>query len=156
MIDTNVSESAQDDVAEAKRVIEQLSGSSFKVFREERKLVIGKKKMLKTSQIRKFYTAVNNITEKLNIYCFKHPGSTELPKSQPNIQDEIKFLTVKLAYQIGRNEKNDEENLVKKFEEEAKLFERINKINNIEEYRAFARYVEALVAFHKFYGGSDN
>ena len=27
--------------------------------------------------------------------------------------------------------------------------------DSVEKYEQFARYVEALVAFHKFYGGRD-
>ena len=65
---------------------------------------------------------------------------------------EIKYLKVKIAYQAGR----DKNKIVKNFVEKAKLFERIDKIgNSFAEYENFARYIEALVAYHKFYGGKD-
>lgn len=38
----------------------------------------------------------------------------------------------------------------------AKLNEAIDEIgNDIKKYKDFAKYIEALVAYHKFYGGKD-
>lgn len=56
-----------------------------------------------------------------------------------------------MAYQIGRMGTP-----VKDFNEEAKLMDWIDGIgDSVEKYQKFASYVEALVAFHKFYGGKD-
>ena len=54
---------------------------------------------LKTNQIRKFLTAVNAITNKVNVYKAKHLDATELPDE---LAGEIQFLKVKVAYQAGR------------------------------------------------------
>ena len=112
----------------------------------------GPKNMLSTSQIRKFLTAVNKITEEVNVDCIENPDDTKL---QESLQAEIKFLKVKLAYQIARS-KSKWGNPVEDFAKEAKLMEEIDAIkDSIKAYRTFARYIEALVAFHKYYGGRD-
>jgi len=104
---------------------------------------------LTTGQIRKFLTAVNSLTSKIEVCKAQNEKLEELP---PNFVMEIKYLKVKIAYQAGR----DKTKSVKNFVEKAKLFERIDKIgNSFTEYENFARYIEALVAYHKFYGGKD-
>ena len=102
---------------------------------------------LKTNQIRKFLTAVNAITNKVNVYKAKHLDATELPDE---LAGEIQFLKVKAAYQAGR------ERSVKDFMVQSKMKYRIEEIGtSISKYEEFAHYVEALVAYHKFYGGND-
>ena len=108
-----------------------------------------KKLDLTTGQIRKFLTAVNSLTSKIEVYKAQNETFKTLPE---NFVMEIKYLKVKIAYQAGR----DKNKIVKNFVEKAKLFERIDKIgNSFAEYENFARYIEALVAYHKFYGGKD-
>lgn len=100
---------------------------------------------LKTNQIRKFLTAVNAITNKVNVYKAKHLDATELPDK---LAGEIQFLKVKAAYQAGR------ERSVKDFMVQSKMKHRIEEIGtSISKYEEFAHYVEALVAYHKFHGG---
>lgn len=102
---------------------------------------------LKTNQIRKFLTAVNAITNKVNVYKAKHLDATELPNE---LAGEIQFLKVKAAYQAGR------ERSVKDFMKQSHMKQRIEAVGtSIAKYEAFAHYIEALVAYHKFYGGKD-
>jgi CRISPR-associated protein Csm2 len=102
---------------------------------------------LKTNQIRKFLTAVNAITNKVNVYKAKHLNATELPDE---LAGEIQFLKVKAAYQAGR------ERSVKDFMKQSHMKQHIEAVGtSIAKYEAFAHYVEALVAYHKFYGGKD-
>ena len=109
------------------------------------------KSMVTTSQIRKFLTAVNTVSGKVDQFKNSGKGDT-LPEE---LQMQVKFLKVKLAYQIGRAQ-GKYGNPVKDFSDAAKLMTRIDTIgNSMEKYENFARYVEALVAFHKFYGGRD-
>ena len=106
---------------------------------------------LTTGQIRKFLTAVNSLTSKITVYKAQHGQLDTLPD---NLVAEIKYLKVKIAYQAGRDKSRN--NIIKTFVEKAKLFEKIDTIgNNIQEYEKFAHYIEALVAYHKFYGGRD-
>lgn len=123
----------EDYVDEAQRVMEKLSQN--------------KNKMVTKAQIRKFLTAVNAVTGEVEQYRLSQKGA-KLPE---DLRMQVKFLKVKLAYQIGRMGTP-----VKDFNDQAKLMEWIDGIgDSIEEYQKFARYVEALVAFHKFYGGKD-
>ena len=111
------------------------------------------KKMVTTSQIRKFLTAVNTVKEKISMHRMNNKEEDDsLPVS---LQAQIKYLTVKLAYQIGRN-KGKYGNPVEEFEKEAGLMKWIDEIKgSAKEYDKFSNYIEALVAYHKFYGGKD-
>lgn len=105
--------------------------------------------LLNTSQIRKFLTAVNMVTNKVDVWHMKHGESKELPDE---LAAEIKYLKVRLAYQSGREKRTE----VKTFIEKADLFARIDAIGrDFNRYQDFAHFVEALVAYHKFYGGKE-
>lgn len=109
--------------------------------------------LVTTSQIRKFLTAVNTVTEKVNAY--KLEKTDDYDTLPVELQAQIKYLKVKLAYQIGRN-RSKWGNPVEDFEKEAGLISLIDEIkSSTKEYEKFAHYMEALVAFHKFYGGKD-
>lgn len=109
--------------------------------------------LVTTSQIRKFLTAVNTVTEKVNAY--KLEKTDDYDTLPVELQAQIKYLKVKLAYPIGRN-RSKWGNPVEDFEKEAGLISLIDGIkSSTKEYEKFAHYIEALVAFHKFYGGKD-
>lgn len=132
----------EDQVDKAQKVMEKLSGSH---------------NMVTTAQIRKFLTAVNAVTGKVDRYRNQHAGE-KVHTLPVELQAEVKYLKVKLAYQIGRARPNRREdtNPVEDFAKEAGLMEKIDEIkNSMDKYDEFARYVESLVAFHKFYGGKD-
>ena len=107
-----------------------------------------KPSMVTTSQLRRFLTAVNTVTGKVEQY---QNETSELGKLSADLAAQVKFLKVKLAYQVGRQGK-----VVADFAKEADLMAAIDSIgSDAKKYEEFARYVEALVAFHKFYGGKD-
>ena len=67
------------------------------------------------------------------------------------IASEVKYLKVKLAYQAARYRAT-----VGDFAEKAHIKERIDQIGtDMKKYEEFAHFMEALVAYHKFYGGRD-
>lgn len=106
-----------------------------------------KKNRLTTSQIRKFLIAVNTVTNKVNVYKSKNVGVQQLTDE---LATEVQYLKVKIVYQAGR------EDTVKKFVQASRLLEWIDGIGtDMKKYDEFAHYVEALVAYHKFYGGQD-
>lgn len=106
---------------------------------------------LTTGQIRKVLTAINALTNKITVYAAQNENVTELPE---NLAAEVRYLKVKIAYQVGRDKARG--NPVKNFVDKAELFKRIEAVGtNIDRYEEFARFVEALVAYHKFYGGRD-
>jgi CRISPR-associated protein Csm2 len=76
-----------------------------------------------------------------------------------NIQDDklseeicarIEYLRVRFLYEAGR------ESAVKSLVEQAGILQILKEIGNSKKnYILFNRYMEALVAFHKFNGGKD-
>lgn len=120
----------------------------------------GKPDMITTSQVRKFLTAVNTVTGKIEQYQNEHGGEKTISQE---LAAQVKFLKVKLAYQIGRADKKSKDirkasdyEKINDFEKKADLMGAIDSIGvDAEKYREFARYIEALVAFHKYYGGKD-
>lgn len=108
----------------------------------------GKQDMVTTSQARKFLTAVNTVTGKVEQYQNEHAQAEQF---SPELAAQVKFLKVKLAYQVGRGDQK-----IRSFAEKADLMAAIDSIGtDVKKYEEFARYVEALVAFHKYYGGRD-
>lgn len=100
-----------------------------------------------TSQIRKFLTAVNVVRNKVDLYKAKNKGAESLSKE---LTAEIKFLKVNLLYQAGRTD------AVKQFMTVSKLDIIIDGIgDSLARFVKFTKYVEALVAYHKFLGGRD-
>ena len=108
------------------------------------------KKDITITQIRKFLTNINSINNKVLAYESQSGEGKDLATLPLDIANEIRYLEVKLRYQCGR-EKN-----VKEFAEKGNLFVRIQAIgNDAKKYKDFAKFIEAIVAFHKFHGGKD-
>ena len=110
-----------------------------KLFRSDER-INEEKALITTSQIRKFLSAVNYLENKISA-CEK-----ELPQ---DIANEIKYLKVKLAYQVGRDSKNA--GLRNLYNEIEPLISQIG--TSKENFTKVARYIEAIVAYHKFNGG---
>ena len=67
----------------------------------------------------------------------------------------IQYLRIRIIYEQGRDDKKPY--TVKNFIKTSKLLEIISEVGNSKEnYILFARYMEALVAYHRFNGGKDN
>ena len=102
---------------------------------------------LTTSQIRKFLTAVNVVRNKVDLYIAQNKYADEL---SIELAAEAKFLKVNLLYQAGRAK------AVKDFMEISNLAAIIGDVDkNIKKFQRLCKYVEALVAYHKFMGGKD-
>lgn len=135
---------------------QQFDFESFDVVTEAEKAIEGLKYKDKnnrdridvtTSQIRKFLTAVNVVRNKVDLYKAKNKGAESLSKE---LTAEIKFLKVNLLYQAGRTA------AVKQFMTVSKLDIIIDGIgDSLARFVKFTKYVEALVAYHKFLGGRD-
>ncbi len=130
-----MTENIQDIAKEAEDIIKSLE-------KDKRGNIV-----LKTSQLRKFLTAVNTVTNKVDVWHMTHLKEKALSEE---LSAQIKYLKVKLAYQSGRSD------IVKDFSNKSKLFERINCIgSDYQKYKRFSNLMEALVAYHKYYGGRD-
>ncbi|NCC79229.1 MAG: type III-A CRISPR-associated protein Csm2 [Clostridia bacterium] len=66
------------------------------------------------------------------------------------IQSRIRYLKVRFVYESGREQD------VKEFVKKAKILEYLDEIEDSRKrFLAFAKYMEALVAYHKYHGGRD-
>lgn len=67
-----------------------------------------------------------------------------------NIVGRINYMKIHFVYEAGREEK------VRVLMEKAEILEHLDEIQgNRTQYILFSRYMEALVAYRKFYGGKD-
>lgn len=104
--------------------------------------------LLRTGHIRKFLTSVNLVRDRVEVYKMQSAEPDKLPLE---LVAEVKFLKVKLLYLAGRDK-----NIVGVFADKTGLPEMIDNIgDSTERFTEFAKYVQALGAFHKFYGGKD-
>ena len=76
--------------------------------------------------------------------------------------DKVTKLQIKMnemegkVFFIKERENKKYKNNVKELMEQSKMKHHIEEIGtSISKYEEFAHYVEALVAYHKFYGGND-
>ena len=77
------------------------------------------------------------------IVCTSEKLSTE-------IVGRIQYMKIRFVYEAGREPK------VKELVEKASLLEHLEEIGSSRtQYLLFSRYMEALVAYRKFYGGHD-
>jgi CRISPR-associated protein Csm2 len=91
---------------------------------------------LKTSQIRKFLDAVNEIKSK---------GTQE--KEGNFFRSECMLLKPKLAYAAGRQDEVKPLMTV--------LAPCIDRVHSKNDFDRFYRFVEAIIAYHRYHGGRD-
>lgn len=114
---------------------------------------VGKGKIAVTkTQLRKILTAVVSLKNKVDVEVASQiaKGVNSVECVSEEMAAEIKFLKVAVIYQGSRDEK------VNDFVTVAGLTDFIDVIgNSIRKFNIFNKYVEALVAYHKYYGGRD-
>ena len=93
--------------------------------------------LLTTSKIRHLLSLTSALFDESNV------------KRYPDLQDKIAYLRVQFVYQSGR------EFAVKDLVQQAQILEALKEVSNKETLQRFCRYMEALVAYFKFYGGKD-
>ncbi|WP_244054469.1 type III-A CRISPR-associated protein Csm2 [Ligilactobacillus pabuli] len=117
-------------VSEAEKVILSLKENNFKHGRD----------VLTTSQIRNLLSLTSSI---LNDLVFKE---------FEQVMDKLSYLRIQFVYQSGRN------GAVKDLVETAqilKILENVQAKKDKETLIRFCHYMEALVAYFKYYGGKD-
>ena len=98
--------------------------------------------VLTTSQLRRFLSAVNSLKSRAEMQ--------ENAKLDDETAEEVKYLKIKLAYQAGR------EKAVKDLAGKSDMFKKIDAIGyDRKALLDFARLVEGIVAYRKYYGGDD-
>ena len=63
--------------------------------------------------------------------------------------ERIQYLRLRITYEAGRDDE------VRKFVKNSRLIVYVKAIKNKNDFLRFTKYVEALVAYHKYYGGRD-
>ena len=97
-------------------------------------------KKITTTQIRKLLTGVIKIANKLRLF------EGELTEE---IKKDIEKLRIQFIYQAGRHGE------VKRFDDTAKISKKLKEIQTKEEFEEFHRFIEGVVAYHRYYGGKD-
>lgn len=98
-------------------------------------------KGITTSKIR------NLLAMSADIYNEVLEQGEKLPEE---INARIDYLRMRVAYESGR------EWLVKEFVEKTKIMEALKEIQGSrKQFILFNHYMEALVAYHRYYGGKD-
>ncbi len=72
--------------------------------------------------------------------------------------NDVSYLRVQFVYQSGRNSVKVNRQMffpVKDLVEKGQILEALKEIKDRETLQRFCRYMEALVAYFKFYGGKD-
>ena len=99
-------------------------------------------KIVTTSKIRNLLAMTADIYNQVMI-C-------QNDKLNDDLKGRIEYLRVRFMYECGR------EPLVKNFVKEADILPILKEINGSKKnYILFSRYMEALIAFHKYYDGKD-
>ena len=99
--------------------------------------------MVTTSKIRNLLAMISDIYNEI-----MNQNQKELSEE---ICAKIEYLRVRFIYESGRETK------VKDLVMEADILDILKNIGkDRDKFILFNRYMEALVAFHKYYGGKDN
>ena len=97
--------------------------------------------MVSTSQIRNILSMGAEIYNEILLY--------EGDDLDSELKGRIDYLRIRVMYDSGRDLK------VKDFAVESQIPDILKEIKLKEDYKLFYRYMESLVAFHRFYGGKD-
>ena len=92
---------------------------------------------LTTTKIRNLLNLTSNLFDESKVRSYKE------------LADKIAYLRVQFVYQSGR------ETAVKDLVKKAEILDILKEINNKESLQRFCRYMEALLAYFRFYGGKD-
>ncbi|WP_019775851.1 type III-A CRISPR-associated protein Csm2 [Streptococcus sobrinus] len=92
---------------------------------------------LTTSKIYKLLALTSSLFDESNVKDFSQ------------LTDKLAYLRVQFVYQAGR------EKAVKELVKRADILAILKEVKNISDLQRFCRYMEALVAYFKFYGGKD-
>ncbi|OZV23410.1 type III-A CRISPR-associated protein Csm2 [Streptococcus sobrinus] len=92
---------------------------------------------LTTSKIYKLLALTSSLFDESNVKDFSQ------------LTDKLAYLRVQFVYQAGREE------AVKELVKRADILAILKEVKNISDLQRFCRYMEALVAYFKFYGGKD-
>lgn len=147
-------------VSIAEKVVLHLNGNTNERFTKVNETVVlkanieaGKQKFdLTTTKIRNLLSLLNVIYQDImNRDSRKKTESDDWNQLETEIVGKIQYFKMRCAYEAGRDK------AVADLVEKSNL---MNYIDNIKDSRdnfiTFFHYVEALVAYHRYYGGREN
>ena len=123
-------------VLEAENVIKELEDKNFECFNKGTR----KKDKLTTNQIRNLLSLTSTIYDET------------LNQGAQSVTDKLAYLRIQFVYQSGRNA------AVKKLVELADILNILSQVQQKKDKQLiirFCHYMEALVAYFKYYGGKD-
>lgn len=145
-------------VDNAREVIESLKTKEIKVGKGNEKKSI-KIPILTTTQIRKLLSQLNEIYSFVVTMSNGNSTKTGVNTDENRVTDlveKMQYFKMRCIYEAGRD------NVVKDFIIKAKIVEYIESMCADKQYKSirekfilFFRYMEALVAYHRFEGGKD-
>ena len=122
-------------VEQAEKVIQRLKDNP-----DHKKL--SKTEKLTTSKIRNILSMLNKIYNDV----IMSPEN----KLSGDVQNQLQYMKVKLIYAAGRHKSVDV------FIKESHIVEYLDDIKDDKDaFILYSRYMEALVAYHRFYGGAE-
>ncbi|PAK80123.1 type III-A CRISPR-associated protein Csm2 [Lentilactobacillus parakefiri] len=125
-------------VQEAENVIKELKDKNFKCYNKVTKKK--EKDTLTTNQIRNLLSLTSTIYDET------------LNQGAQSVTDRLAYLRIQFVYQSGRNA------AVKKLVELADILNILSQVQQKKDKQLiirFCHYMEALVAYFKYYGGKD-
>lgn len=113
-------------------------------------------KPISNSKIRRMYSLITDIYNNENL--------SENENLSSESQTMLNMARIRIAYEVGRDLSNLKKPSpdptkypIKKFVTDTHIIEYIKGIGTSrEQFINFSRYMEALIAYHKFYGGKEN
>ncbi|AAD36873.1 CRISPR-associated protein Csm2 [Thermotoga maritima MSB8] len=101
---------------------------------------------LKTNQLRKFH---GHLTKIWSNYIYKKKDYRDNPeKFNEEILNELHFMKIFLAYQVGRD--------IEGISELKEILEPlIDEIKTPDEFEKFKKFYDAILAYHKFHSESE-
>ena len=122
--------------------VEKAEDTIKNLVEESKQKYRGKVNIVTTSKIRNLLAMTADIYNQVLTY----PSE----KLDDEICGRIEYLRIRFIYECGREPK------VKSFVKQAEILDILKEINQSKKnYLLFSRYMEALIAFHKYYGGKE-
>ena len=130
--------------------MERLTEDNYVKMAEDAILVLKEKKDQRGRQIPIVTTSKIRNLLAMTAAIYNEVIACQTEELSPDIVGRINYMKIRFVYEAGR------EASVKNLVTQAKLLEHIDEIGKSrKQYILFSRYMEALVAYRKFFGGKD-
>lgn len=101
---------------------------------------------LSTTQLRRFYEDVLTLRERLRAAIGPRQEDSRKEAEFARLRADFKMLKAKAAYAHGRSPRTFPREFLQFF------VDHVSAVNSANEFEAFCKHFQAVVAFHKFYG----